>query len=379
MDAIVVYIDTETDFGWRPLDAATVQIGVHSPQLGLDIRLGGDKGLPGKRCGGELWVSAFRIIQCLVRSRDAGAVVLVLAHNGFNFDFMNMITEFGSDPEIGSWIRSESVRFGDTMEVMMREFQRRPPPQSFSLDSLYAMFMGRKAIIPNRHDALEDARALCKVIDASGARVCDPDHPPASWSDLVAMHRSWSVRDALLKNPSRPIPVPRVFSVVTPPASDDDSATNTPSDTESVTITLFKIGDEPGFTATIGRRRGPLLYVCCGNVNDRCKGLPGRMRAWAQVLRNVGRGSQMASGAAYDDHPLMSAGGLACEPICLLPDDTRAANLLDGQSDAIRGRLERQNSTATGFTPNAEDAIKELADSCALMKRCGIAIRWTTM
>jgi hypothetical protein len=384
----VVYIDSETDFGAHPTNAATVQVAMHSRQMGLDIRLG-DPIDKGKRAhGGDLWASAFRILKCisasLVNDENKGILVLLLAHNGFNFDFLNAISEMretGSGREMIQWISDPestiAIRFGDTLEILMRELSARPPT-SFSLDALYAMFMGRNVAIVNRHDALEDARALRCVMDAAGIRhtdvhkLCTPTQPWATWSDLVVMHRAWSVREGLLKNPSRPTPVPRVFPMIEP--HETDCISKDPV----VVITLFKSGEEGHFSATIAKLGGSVLYVFSSTIGDRCRGLPGRMRAWAQVVRSIGRRTKASFVlGSHFEHPLMAKNSnLLSDPPCIIPDETTSVMLVDHQADTIRTRISRTKTD--GLTQNAEDAVTELASAYAQAKKTGIRLVWIT-
>ncbi|QPB44434.1 exonuclease domain-containing protein [Medusavirus stheno T3] len=401
-----VYLDTETDYGAQPKNPTTVQIGLHCQQLGIELRLGG----AGHR-GADLWLSALRILTSLIRT---SGTLVVLAHNGFNFDFMNLVTEAQKESriaEVEAWLveaeRSGlTVRFADTIEILMnRRDGKTPPPNSFSLDALYGQFLGR--IIKNRHDGLEDARALRQIMDAAGFKSAeflgdgDGRSPPVAWSDIVAMHRSWSVRDGLIKNPSRPAPVPRVFPVRD--AFVPVVATSSSGISPSLVVTLFKYTNEPDFTATLARSCGFVLYVLSGSVADRYMGVPGRMRAWCQIFKSVGRKTNVTSlffGESAQDHPLMVASqqqttdilGVVNDPPCIVPDATQRLVLMDPYADKIAERIAavarasppsavatEEQSRVTSNT-NAKDASMELHTACTnLTNSAKLELQWKAM
>lgn len=395
-----VYLDTETDYGTQPKNPTTVQIGLHCQQLGIELRLGG----AGHR-GADLWLSALRILTSLIR---VSGTLVVLAHNGFNFDFMNLVTEAQKESriaEVEAWLTEAergglTVRFADTIEILMNRGGNVPRPNSFSLDALYSQFLGR--IIKNRHDGLEDARALRQIMDAAGFKSAeflgggdgygDSRSAPVAWSAIVAMHRSWSVRDGLIKNPGRPAPVPRVFPVrdaFTPAVASPAVGISA-----SLVVTLFKYANEPDFTATLARSCGFVLYVLSGSVADRYMGVPGRMRAWCQICKSVGRKTNVTSlffGESAQDHPLMVASqhqttdilGVINDPPCIVPDVTQQLILMDPYADKIAERIAavaRATDASPTSNTNARDASTELHAACAnLVKNAKLELQWKAM
>jgi hypothetical protein len=357
----VVYLDTETDFASNPRSPSTVQIGLHSTDLGIDVRLDNARG---RWTGRDLWLRAFDILSI---SGGDGTKMVVLAHNGFHFDFMNAISELGVD--LPPPPASDVIRFADSMEIIIRQYRlcNRKPPKSFSLDALYATF-AKGACIPNRHDALEDARALRMIMEGSGIPIdqySSPSQPLATWKDLMTMHRSWSVREGLLSNPSRPIPVPRVFPVQIY--------------TEISSITLYKLPEEASYTGLLILSGGKVSHVLHGVVADRYKGLPGCMRAWSALLRSLGK-RNTKSLQVQDlefDHPLSQGptrGDIVKDPTCVLPEEVTQLILVDNKGAQILERIQQQQSTVS----NLFDASRELTLALERLAVQNIQCQWTT-
>lgn len=382
---IVVYLDTETNFGDQPIGATTTQIGLHSLRLGLDLRLHNPK----RSATQKLWLDAFAVLKALLpaapcntsssSSPPPSSRYILIAHNGFAFDFMNMINELGGaascmmigeddddenrEASLMRWVCSSgSVCFLDSMEIVMESFRSRghKSPRSFSLDALYSAFIGSTSssfmsmtgnsahsnnnnnnnTFVGRHDALEDARMLRVVLDRMMIKedaLCALQ--PLGWPDLLVMHRSWRVREGLLKNPSRPPSVPRVFMVT--------------SCVDSYSISLFKTKDAASFTAIVAPANADgKIRILSGNLEGRTQGLPARMRAWTSILRSVGKrgavrqSKQLLSADSdgielYADHPLLAVNTLWYkDPACILPDDVVHVKLIDPEADKIIVHLE---------------------------------------
>jgi len=356
---IVAYLDTETNFGENPVASSTNQIGVHCPRLGLDLRLGN------KRSAQKLWLDLFSVLKTLLLSststtsgHNASARYVLVAHNGFAFDFMNMVDELagavrpGEEKELAlvmSWLSSSGqVGFVDSMELVMESFRARglKSPRSFSLDALHSTFIGAcgGAAFVGRHDGLEDARMLRLVLERIGiTEGAVSALAPLGWADLLVMHRSWRVRQGLLKNPSRPAPTPRVFTV--------------PSCVGSCSISLFKANDAGSFTAIVAPANADgRTHILAGNLEGRTQGLPARMRAWTSVIKSVGkRGAvrqtkQLFSADSenielYADHPLLTAANTLWykDPACVLPDDVIHVMLIDQEADKIMSLLDHHH------------------------------------
>jgi DNA polymerase III epsilon subunit-like protein len=287
------------------------------------------------------------------RSESRKWDVILVAHNAYAFDLMNMITELNGsvieglqfDPSSRSaltWFK-ESVAFVDSMEVFQKELSSTDVQlPNMTLDSLYAYFVGGQqqqqqaspsaaVAIPGRHDALEDAKALYDILKHAAldsASLLSRFAMPRGWADLEVIHRAWSVREALMKNPARPSAVPRIFAVSAPPpqmqqqqqqqqqrhqlssfspvppaVNKNFNLSSFMSSRLAVTTgspssppppppppvwmgTISKDADKTYYKANLKRQQdGATLYDIDGRVEGRFLGLPGRLRAWCHVLR----------------------------------------------------------------------------------------------